>query len=167
VAQRNDRPAGAIQQTEFGLQVRLPQVLIFSHLQNTGSHCDACVTQLNGVGRKLGFRLLENRLACETGKRADHTPFLPKVRELTFLRNHREAIAAMDFFTVPTLTFGVLHCFFVIGHDRRKILHCKVTRNPHAVGGDSNCEKPGPTNSRTDSCYSTTTRSLAPMWFRP
>jgi hypothetical protein len=28
----------------------------------------------------------------------------------------------MDFFTVPTLTFGVLYCFFVIGHDRRKIL---------------------------------------------
>jgi putative transposase len=23
--------------------------------------------------------------------------------------NHREAVAAMDFFTVPTLTFGVLH----------------------------------------------------------
>ena len=38
----------------------------------------------------------------------------------------------MDFFTVPTLTFGVLYCFFVIGHDRRKILHCNVTRNPHA-----------------------------------
>ena len=29
----------------------------------------------------------------------------------------------MDFFTVPTLMFGVLFCFFVIGHDRRKILH--------------------------------------------
>ena len=28
----------------------------------------------------------------------------------------------MDFFTVPTLTFGILYCFFVIGHDRRKIL---------------------------------------------
>ena len=27
----------------------------------------------------------------------------------------------MDFFTVPTLTFGVLYCFFVIAHDRRKI----------------------------------------------
>ncbi len=36
----------------------------------------------------------------------------------------------MDFFTVPTLTFGVLHCFFVIAHDRRRILHCNVTRNP-------------------------------------
>jgi hypothetical protein len=29
----------------------------------------------------------------------------------SFLNNHREAIAAMDFFTVPTLAFGVLYCF--------------------------------------------------------
>jgi putative transposase len=29
----------------------------------------------------------------------------------------------MDFFTVPTLTFGVLYCFFVISHDRRRILY--------------------------------------------
>jgi hypothetical protein len=48
----------------------------------------------------------------------------------TFLANHREAIAAMDFFTVPTLTFGVLYCFFVIAHDRRRILHCHVTKQP-------------------------------------
>ena len=39
----------------------------------------------------------------------------------------------MDFFTVPTLTFGFLYCFFVIGHERRKILHFHVTRNPHAL----------------------------------
>jgi transposase InsO family protein len=39
----------------------------------------------------------------------------------------------MDFFTVPTLTFDVLYCFFVIGHDRRKILHSDVTRNPRAL----------------------------------
>jgi putative transposase len=52
---------------------------------------------------------------------------------LTFLRNHRDAIAAMDFFTVPTLTFGVLYCFFVIGHDRRKILRFNVTRNPNEL----------------------------------
>ncbi len=35
----------------------------------------------------------------------------------------------MDFFTVPTLTFGVLYCFFVIAHDRRRILHSNVTRH--------------------------------------
>jgi hypothetical protein len=52
------------------------------------------------------------------------------MRWAAFLRNHREAIAAMDFFTVPTLTFGVLYCFFVIAHDRRRILHCNVTKNP-------------------------------------
>ena len=39
----------------------------------------------------------------------------------------------MDFFTVPTLTFGVLYCFFVISYDRRKILHFNVTRNPKAL----------------------------------
>src|SRR5207248_3929279 len=33
----------------------------------------------------------------------------PVERWLTFLRNHRESIAAMDSFTVPTLTFGVLY----------------------------------------------------------
>jgi len=26
--------------------------------------------------------------------------------------------------------FGVLYCFFVIAHDRRRILHCNVTRHP-------------------------------------
>ena len=33
-------------------------------------------------------------------------------------------------FTVPTVTFSVLYCFFVISHDRRRILHCNVTRHP-------------------------------------
>src|SRR5215472_8916573 len=47
-----------------------------------------------------------------------------------FLRNHRDVIAAMDFFTMPTLTFRVLYCFFVIEHSRRKILHFNVTEHP-------------------------------------
>jgi putative transposase len=54
-------------------------------------------------------------------------------RWLAFLRNHREAIAAMDFFTAPTITFDVLYCFFVIRHDRRRILHVNVTK--HATSG--------------------------------
>jgi putative transposase len=54
----------------------------------------------------------------------------PAKRWLAFLRNHREAIAAMDFFTVPTITFGVLYCFYVIAHGRRRILHINVTRHP-------------------------------------
>jgi transposase InsO family protein len=33
---------------------------------------------------------------------------------------------------VPTLTFGILYCFFVIDHNRRRVLHFNVTRNPNS-----------------------------------
>jgi hypothetical protein len=33
---------------------------------------------------------------------------------------------------VPTLTFQLLYCFFVIEHGRRRILHFNVTRHPSA-----------------------------------
>ena len=36
----------------------------------------------------------------------------------------------MDLFTVPTVTFKLLYCFFIISHDRRQILHCSVTQHP-------------------------------------
>jgi transposase InsO family protein len=58
---------------------------------------------------------------------------MPAKRWLAFLRNHREAIAAMDFFMVPTITFGILCCFFVISHDRRHILHFNVTKHPTSL----------------------------------
>src|SRR5215470_2860380 len=51
-------------------------------------------------------------------------------RWLAFLNNHREIIAAFDFFTVPTLSFRTLYCFFVIEHGRRRILHFNVTEHP-------------------------------------
>jgi putative transposase len=87
--------------------------------------------RIHGELLKLGLELSE-RSASRWMRRAPKDPD-PLKRWLTVLRNHRGAIAAMDFFTVPTLTFGVLHCFFVIGHDRRKILHFNVTRNPNAL----------------------------------
>jgi transposase InsO family protein len=79
----------------------------------------------------LGFDVSETTVARWV-RRAPRPPH-PGKRWLTFLRNHGEAIAAMDFFTVPTLTCGVLCCFFIIGHDRRLILHDNVTGNPNAL----------------------------------
>ncbi len=38
----------------------------------------------------------------------------------------------MDFFIVPTLFFKRLYCFFIIHHDKRKILHFNVTFHPTA-----------------------------------
>src|SRR6266478_1998137 len=78
--------------------------------------------------RMLGFELSE-RTISRWMKRAPRDPERGK-RWLAFLRNHREAIAAMDFFTVPTITFGVLYCFFVISHERRRILQVNVTKHP-------------------------------------
>src|ERR1700694_2746959 len=84
--------------------------------------------RIHGELKMLGFDISE-RSVLRWMRRAPRNPE-PAKRWATFLSNHREAIAAMDFFTVPTLTFGVLYCFFVIAHDRRRILQCQVTRHP-------------------------------------
>lgn len=36
----------------------------------------------------------------------------------------------MDFFVVPTATFEVLFGFVVLAHERRRVVHVSVTRNP-------------------------------------
>ena len=50
----------------------------------------------------------------------------------TFLRNHGEAIAAVDICVVPTVTFELLFAFLVVGHGRRHLLWFEVTRRPTA-----------------------------------
>jgi len=84
--------------------------------------------RIHGELLMLGFDVSE-RTISRWMKRAPRDPD-PAKRWLAFLRNHREAIAAMDFFTVPTVTFSVLYCFFVISHDRRRVLHFNVTKHP-------------------------------------
>jgi len=86
--------------------------------------------KIHGELQKLGFVVSERSVArylrriCRRGD--------PGKRWLAFLQNHREAIVAFDFFTVPTVAFKLLYCFFVIEHARRKILHCNVTQHPTA-----------------------------------
>ena len=87
--------------------------------------------RIHGELLKLGFQVSEPTVSRWL-RRAPRSPDLGQ-RWLTFLRNHREAIAAMDFFTVPTISFGILYCFFIIGHDRRKILRFHITRAPTAL----------------------------------
>jgi hypothetical protein len=48
------------------------------------------------------------------------------------MRNHRDLIAAMDFFVVPTVHFRLLYVWFAIDHGRRRILHFNVTTSPAA-----------------------------------
>ncbi len=47
-----------------------------------------------------------------------------------FLNNHAREIAAVDFFTVPTVNFRIFICFVVLRHRRRTVAHFNVTRHP-------------------------------------
>src|ERR1700751_978913 len=84
--------------------------------------------RIHGELLMLGFDASE-RTISRWMKRVPRDP-QPAQRWRVFLANHREAIAAMDFFTVPTITFDVLYCFFVIRHHRRRILHFNLTKHP-------------------------------------
>jgi putative transposase len=84
--------------------------------------------RVHGELLKLGFDVSERTVSRYLGRLSPSV----NARKLwaVFLRNHREVIAAMDFFTVPTLNFRVLYCFFVIEHGRRRILYFNVTEHP-------------------------------------
>jgi len=80
---------------------------------------------------KLGIDISEVTVSRYMPKRL---PDPDKVaRWKAFLKNHMPEIAAMDFVTIPTATFQLLHCLFIIHHDRRRILHLAVTTNPTAA----------------------------------
>ena len=84
--------------------------------------------RIHGKLKMPGFDISE-RTVLRWMRKAPRSPE-PAKRWAAFLSNHREVIAAMDFFTVPTLTFGVLYCFFFIAHNQRRILQCSVTKHP-------------------------------------
>ena len=51
----------------------------------------------------------------------------------TFLENHSGCLVAIDFFTVPTIFFNVLHVLVFLHHDRRKVIHFNITSSPTAA----------------------------------
>ena len=82
---------------------------------------------------RSGLRLLGIDLARRTVAKymvRDRKP--PSQTWRTFLKNHVGDIAAIDFFTVPTVSFRVLFCFIVLRHERRRVVHFNVTAHPTA-----------------------------------
>lgn len=79
---------------------------------------------------KLGIRLGKTTISRYLPKPAPGQD--PQQRWTTFLRNHRDVIAGMDFFVVPTVHFKLLYAWFAIDHGRRRILHFNVTAHPTA-----------------------------------
>jgi Integrase core domain. len=82
--------------------------------------------ELSKLGIHLGLTTISRYLPkVDTGGN-------PHQRWMTFLRNHRDVIAGMDFFVVPIVRFTLLYAWFVLDHGRRRVLHFNVTHHPSA-----------------------------------
>ena len=84
--------------------------------------------RIHGELLKLGFEVSEATVSRYMPRRPVDPDRLK--RWIAFLRNHKDGIAAMDFFTVPTATFRPLYVLFVIEHGRRRVVHFNVTFHP-------------------------------------
>ena len=85
--------------------------------------------RIHGELLKLGFDIAEStvqRYMPKKGKRTTGQNWK------TFLKNHSKDIISIDFLTVPTVYFKLLHVLVVIEHDRGKLIYFNVTKNPTA-----------------------------------
>jgi hypothetical protein len=84
--------------------------------------------RIHGELLKLGFAVSQSSVAKYMVERREP----PSQGWRTFLRNHLPAIAAMDLFVVPTISFDLLYAFVIVMLDRRTLLWMGVTRHPTA-----------------------------------
>ena len=84
--------------------------------------------RIHGELLKLGHEISESTVAKYMVQRNGR----PTQNWKTFLRNHLGEIGAIDFLTVPTVTFQTLYVFVILSLDRRRIIHFNVTRLPTA-----------------------------------
>src|SRR3984885_14465754 len=82
--------------------------------------------RIHGELLKLGIEVAQSTVAKYL--RRPRKP--PSQTWRTFLTNHLEQMASIDFFVVPTATFRVLFVFVVLSHARRRVLHFQVTEHP-------------------------------------
>jgi putative transposase len=84
--------------------------------------------RIHGELKMLGIQISESTVAKYMIRHRNP----PSQTWRTFLENHADCIAGIDFFTVPTATFRILYVFIVLSHDRRHIVHFNVTAHPTA-----------------------------------
>lgn len=85
-------------------------------------------SRIHGELLKLGFEVSQSTVSKYMVRRGRP----PSQNWKTFLRNHADAIAAIDLCVVPTVTFDHLYAFLVVGHGRRQLLWFNVSRHPTA-----------------------------------
>jgi transposase InsO family protein len=84
--------------------------------------------RIHGELLKLGINVGQTIVAKYMAKRRGPPPQDWK----TFLRNHADAIALMDMFVVPTISFRLLYGLVILRHCRRELVWLGVTTDPNA-----------------------------------
>jgi len=84
--------------------------------------------RIHGELLKLGFEVAQSTVSKHMIRRRGP----PSQGWKTFLRNHADGIAAVDFLVVPTIAFERLFAFVIVHLKRRKILWIGTTTNPTA-----------------------------------
>ena len=84
--------------------------------------------RIHGELLKLGIAVGQTTVAKYMARR--RRP--PSQGWKTFLRNHTDAIASIDMFVVPTVSFQLLYGLVILRHSRRKLLWLSVTTHPNA-----------------------------------
>jgi len=100
--------------------------------------------RIHGELLKLGLDVSERTVSRYMPKRPPSEDQLRKWK--VFLKLHAQGIAAMDFFTVPTVTFKMLYVWFVVHHASRKILHFNISYHPHSAWVIQNLKEAFPWN---------------------
>jgi transposase InsO family protein len=84
--------------------------------------------RIHGELLKLGFDITQSTVSKYMPRRRGP----PSQGWKTFLRNHADGIASVDFLVVPTLSFERLFAFIILGLSRRRLLWIGVTAHPTA-----------------------------------
>jgi len=79
----------------------------------------------------LGYAVDKNTVA-KYMSRPITRPRRPPSQTWKTFRNHLAGTIAIDFVTVPTVTFNIVYVFFVLSLERRRVLHVNVTTHPYA-----------------------------------
>ncbi len=86
--------------------------------------------RIHGELLKLGFEVSQSTVSKYMPRR----PGDPDQSWRTFLRNHMDCTASIDFLVVPTVTFKLLFLLIVLSHERRRFVHFGITANPTRNG---------------------------------
>jgi putative transposase len=106
---------------------------------------------------KLGIEVVVSTVAKYMPRRRKP----PSQTWRAFLENHLRDLVAIDFFVVPTATFGVLFGLVVLAHHRRRVAHFNVTAHPTAEWTGRQVIEAFPRRRRRGSWCGTGTRSTA------